>query len=111
MHRHTQEATPAQQTPCLGGRYRAGAQMDTRRLDGQRDVQTIVHEKSDPASGSRLAQNSRQSSECSPGSVRPAYMKGYPSLGGFARLQYFANFACVGLEIGPGQDLVVGDDM
>jgi hypothetical protein len=38
-------------------------------------------------------------------------MKGYPPLGGFARLQYFANFTCAGLEIGPGQDLVVGDDM
>ena len=80
--------------------------MDTRRLDGQRDVQTIVHEKSDPASGSRLTQNPRQSSECSPARVRPAYMKGY-----LARLQRFANFACAGREIGPGQDLVVGDDM
>ena len=80
--------------------------MDTRRLDRQRDVQTIVHEKSDPASGSRLAQSPRQSSERPPGRVRPAYMKGY-----FARLQYFTNFACPGLEIGPGQDLVVGDDM
>ena len=81
--------------------------MDTRRLDGQRDVQTIVHEKSDPASGSRLAQNPRQSSECPPGRVRPAYMKRYR----IKRLQYFANFASAGLEIGPGQDLVVGDDM
>tara|TARA_B100000678_G_scaffold36258_2_gene26474 strand:- start:3253 stop:3354 length:102 start_codon:yes stop_codon:yes gene_type:complete len=33
-------------------------------------------------------------------------MKGY-----LARLQRFANFACAGREIGPGQDLVVGDDM
>jgi hypothetical protein len=33
-------------------------------------------------------------------------MKGY-----LARLQRFANFECAGREIGPGQDLVVGDDM
>jgi hypothetical protein len=31
--------------------------------------------------------------------------------GCFAHLQHFANFASAGLEIGPGQDLIVGDDM
>ena len=30
---------------------------------------------------------------------------------GLARLKYFAHLESTGLEIGPGQDLVVGDDM
>ena len=36
-------------------------------------------------------------------------MKG--PVGGFVRLKYFAHFESTGLEVGPGKDLVVGDDM
>jgi len=32
-------------------------------------------------------------------------------IGGLARLKNFAHLASAGLEIGPGQDLVVGDDV
>jgi hypothetical protein len=32
-------------------------------------------------------------------------------IGGLARLKYFEYLTSVGLEIGPGQDLVVGDDV
>ena len=36
----------------------------------------------------------------------------YPTpVGGFVRLKYFAHFESTGLEVGPGKDLVVGDDM
>ena len=33
------------------------------------------------------------------------------AIGGLTRLKYFAHLASAGLEIGPGQDLVVGDDV
>jgi len=83
-------------------------------------IKTIVHEERDPGSGSMPIQNPRQVRELASRRAGPPQMKRHRNLyctahptpiGRAARLEHFAHFASPSLEVGVGQDLVVGDDV